>query len=90
MGLIPNDWKHLLRNETYEKSLFKISATTIKLLGKEKTSKKLSNKEIYFTLQSNSAKIEQTFQIHFMAQHILSSDIWGKTFSDWFKKCSDG
>ena len=22
--------------------------------------------------------------------HILSPEIWGKTFTDWFKKCSDG
>ena len=51
MGLIPNDWKHLLRSETHEKSLFKISAATIKLLGKEKTSKKSLIKK--FTLPYN-------------------------------------
>ena len=51
MGLIPNDWKHLLRSETYEKSLVKISAATIKLLGKEKTSKKSLIKK--FTLPYN-------------------------------------
>ena len=51
MGLIPNDWKHLLRSETYEKSLFKISAATVKLLGKEKTSKNSLIKK--FTLPYN-------------------------------------
>ena len=39
--------------------------------------------------------MQRTFQIHFMVKlpsrtHILSSEIWGKTFTDWFKTCSDG
>ena len=52
---------------------------------KIKDFQKLSNKEIYFTLQYNSTKY------NFLdGHHILSPDIWGKTFNDWSKKCSDG
>ena len=39
MGSVPNDWKHLLRTETSQKSLLKIFSTTIKSVGKQKTSK---------------------------------------------------
>ena len=38
MGSVPNDWKHLLRTGTSQKSLLKIFYTTIKSVGKQKTS----------------------------------------------------
>ena len=49
----------------------------------------------YFTLQSNGTKYNKPFKFiswsNFLEEHhILSPDIWGKTFTDWFKKCSDG
>ena len=34
MGSIPNDWRHLVRIETSQKSLLKLFAATIKSLGK--------------------------------------------------------
>ena len=62
---------------------------------KVKDFEKLSNKEIYSTLQFNSTKYNKPFKSiswsNFLEEHhILSPDIRGKTFTDWFKKCSDG
>ena len=89
MGSIPNDWKHLLRNEASQKSL-KIFWYNNKVTRKVKEFKKLSNKEIYFSLQSNSAKYNKSFKFiswpNFLeGHHIFSPDIWGKTFSDWLE-----
>ena len=55
MGLIPNDWKNLLRTETSQKSLFKIFCYNNNVTRKVKDFQKLSNKEIYLSIQSNSA-----------------------------------
>ena len=87
MGLIPNDWKHLLRTETSQKSLLKIFCYNNKVTRKVKDFQKLSNKEIYLSLQSNSAKCNKPFNFiswpNFLeVHHILSPDIWHKTFSD--------
>ena len=95
MGSIPNDWKRLLRTETSQKSLLKIFYYNSKVTRKVKDFQKLSIKEIYFKLQSNSTKYNKSFKFiswpNFLEEHhILSPDIWGKTFTDWFKKCSDG
>ena len=62
MGLIPNDWKHLLWTETSEKFLLKVFCYNNKLTKKVKDFQKLSNKEIYFSLQSNSAKYNKLFK----------------------------
>ena len=56
MDLIRSDWKHMLRNETFQKSLFKIFCYNNQGTKKVKDFQKLSNKEIYFTLQSNNTK----------------------------------
>ena len=90
MGLIPNDWKHLLRTETSQKSLLKIFCYNNKVTRKVKDFQKLSNKEIYLSLQSNSAKYNKPFKFislpNFLKGHyILSPDIWGKIFSDSLK-----
>ena len=52
---------------------------------KVKDFKKLSNKEIYSTLQSNSTKYDNPMKfiswLHLLEKHhILSAKIWGKTF----------
>ena len=61
MELIANDCERLLKSETSQKFLFwKLSITTIMALAK--------NKEIYFTLQSDSTKYNRSFKIHFMAK----------------------
>ena len=62
---------------------------------KVKDFQKLSYKEVYFTFQSNSTKYNKPFKFiswpNFLeGHHILSREIWGKTFTGWFKKCSDG
>ena len=90
MGLIPNDWKHLLRTETSQKSLLKIFCYNNKVTRKVKDFQKLSNKEIYLSLQSSSIKYNKPFKfiswLNFLeGHHFLSPDIWGKFFSDWIE-----
>ena len=63
MDLILNDWKHLLRTETSQKSLLKIFYYNNKVTMKVKDFQKLSNKEIYFTFQSNSTKYNKLFKL---------------------------
>ena len=62
MGLIPNDWKNLLKTKTFQKSLSKIFFYNNKVTRKVKDFQKLSNKEIYLSLQSNSAKYNKPFK----------------------------
>ena len=53
---------------------------------------------MYFILQSNSTKYNRPFEFisflfnsNFLEEHhILSPEIWSKTFTVWFRKCSDG
>ena len=52
MDLILNDWKHVIKNETTQKFLFKTFCFNNKDTKKTKDFQKLFNKEIYFTLQS--------------------------------------
>ena len=90
MGLIPNDWKLLVRTETSQKSLLEIICYNSKVTRKVKDFQKLSNKEVYLTLQSNNATYKKLFKFiswpNFLeGHHVLSPDIWAKTFSDWLK-----
>ena len=90
MGLIPNDWKHLLRTEISQKSLLKIFYYNNKVTRKVKNFQKLSNTEIYLSLQSNSAKYNKPFKFiswpNFLeGHHILSPNIRSKTFSGWLE-----
>ena len=77
MGSISNDWKQLLR---------KYFCYNNKVTRKVKDFHKLSNKEIYFTLQSNSTKYKPfkfiSWPDFLEEHHILSLDIWGKLFTD--------
>ena len=63
MGLISNDRKHLLRTKTSQKSLLKIFCHNYKVAKEVKDFQKLSNKEIYLSLQSNSAKYNKPFKL---------------------------
>ena len=90
MDLIPNDWKHLLRTENCQKFILKTVSYSNKDTRKVKDFQKLSNKEIYFILQSNSIKYNKSFKFpswsNFLErQHILSPEIWSKLFSDWLR-----
>ena len=62
MVLIPNDWKNLLKTKTFQKSLLKIFFYNNKVTRKVKDFQKLTNKEIYLSLQSNSAKYNKPFK----------------------------
>ena len=59
MGLIPNE----LRAKISQKSLLKIFCYNNKVTTKVKDFQKLSNKEIYFNLQSNSARYNKPFKL---------------------------
>ena len=88
MGSIPNYWKHLLRTETSQISLLKFFWYNNKVTRKVKAFQNLSTKEIYFTLQFNSTKYNKLFKFiswpNFREEHhILSPDIWGKTFTGY-------
>ena len=56
MDLISSAWKHVLRTETLQKFLLKNFYYNNKGTKKVKDFQKLSNKEIYFILRSNSTK----------------------------------
>ena len=96
MELITNDWKHLLGTETSQKYLLKNFYYNNKSGTRNvKDFQKLSNKEIYFMLQSNSTKYNKPFKfiswLNFLEGYlILTPKNWGQTFTDWFKKCSGG
>ena len=62
MYLIPNDWKHLFRNETSQKPLFKTFYCNDKGTRKVKDFQKLSYKEIYFICQSKGTKYKKPFK----------------------------
>ena len=58
----------------------------------------LHTTEIYFILQSNGTKYNKSFKLVSFSfnsnyhewHHILSSEILGRTFTDQFKRCSNG
>ena len=52
MDLLPNNWKHLLKTETFKRKIPFKALYPYKGTRKVKGFQKLSNKEIYFTLQS--------------------------------------
>ena len=91
MNLIFNDWKHLIRTQTSQKSFLKTFYCNNKGTMKVKDFPKLSNKEIYLSssllvLNTTSLSCSNFLEGH----HILSPEIGGKTLTDWFKKCCDG
>ena len=80
MGLIPDDWKHLLRTGTSQKSLLKFFCYNTQVTRKIKDFQKLSNKEIYLSLRSNSAKYNKPFKFisrpnFLVGYRLLSPDI---------------
>ena len=79
MDLISSAWKHVLRTETSQKFLLKNFYYNNKGTKKVKDFQKLSNKEIYFILRSNSTK-----------QNKPQSWNLGQNLYDWFQKWTDG
>ena len=93
--LIPSDWIQLLKNKTSQESLLKVFLFNDKGIRKVKNFQKLSNKDIYYTLQNNNDAYDRPFkfilwQNYFKGNPVLSPETWGKTFNDWFQKCSNG
>ena len=75
MNLIPNDWNHSLRKTPLKTFYYNNKGTK-----KVKYFQKLSNKETYFTVQSNSTKYNKPIKLiswlNFLeGYHILSPDI---------------
>ena len=62
-GYNSHDWRHLLRTETTQKFLLQTFYPNNNSTRKVKSFQKLSNKEIYFTLQSNSAIYNKPFKV---------------------------
>ena len=92
--LIPKDSIRLLKNETSQESLLKVFYFNNRGTRKIKNFQKLSNKDIYFTLQNNNEDYNKPFkfiswQNLIQENYVLSPEFWGKVFTDWFK-CSDG
>ena len=52
MDLIPNDWKHLLKTDTSQKSILKTFYYNNTDTRRVKDFQKRPNKEIYFTFHS--------------------------------------
>ena len=91
MALIPNDWKHLLRTETSQKSLLRIFCYNNKVTWNKRTSKNSLIKKFTSAFNlSNSAKYNKFSNFiswpNFLEErHILSPDIW--TFCGRLDKC---
>ena len=88
--LIPNDWIYLLKNKTSQESLLKVFSFNNRGTRKVKTLQKLSNKDIYFTLQNNNEDFNRPFKFitnYIEENYVLSHE---KRSTDWFKICLDG
>ena len=67
----------------------------IEVSGKLKISRNSPTKisTILFRITTNDYNRPFKFiswQNHFQENRVLSPEIWGKTFNDWFKECSNG
>ena len=83
------------KKRNFSKFPIKIFCFNNKGTTKIKDLQNLSNREIYFTLQSNNTKYIKPFKLISWPNFIegyqnLSPSIWCKIFTDWFVKCSDG
>ena len=95
LDLIPRNWLHTLRTKTSQDSLLKLVYYNSKDSRKTKNLQKLSNEEIYFTLQHNNEKYNKPFKFISWSNYIeenflFNPEVWGKVFTNWFKKCFDG
>ena len=93
--LIPNNWIQILKNKTSQEPLLKVFHFNDRGIRKIKNFQKVSNKDIYYTLQNNNDNYNRPFkfipwQNYFQENPVLSPEIWGKTFNGWFKECSNG
>ena len=66
--LISNTWIQVLKNKTSQESLLKVFHFNDKGIRKIKNFQKLSDKDIYHTLQNNDDDYIKAIQIHFMAE----------------------
>ena len=96
------DIKHPTQ-EYFKFTIYQVFCYNNKVAWKVKDFQKLSKRNflhpsikiVLIVLNLNSTKYNKPFKFsswpNFLEElHILSPHIWGKTFIDWFKKCSDG
>ena len=93
--LILKDWINLLRTKTSQQLLLKVFYFNKSGTKKSKKFQNLSNKEIYFSLHNNHESCNKPLKFiswtnHIEGNPVLSPKTWGKIFSNWLKKCSDG
>ena len=93
--LIRNDWIYRLTSKISQEFLLKVFYYNNGGIKKVKNLQKLSNEEIYFTLQNNYENYNKPFKFitraNTLKDHsVLTPATWGKIFTDWFKKCTDG
>ena len=88
--LIPSDWMPILKSKTSQKSIFKIFYYNNRRVRKVKNLQKLSNKEIYFTLQNNNENYNKPFKFitrtnTFKEHSVFTPDTWGKVLPTGLK-----
>ena len=98
MDLICRGWKHIIRNETFNNSFSKPSATITKALENKKTSNNFSIRKSTLPFKLITINTENPLTSFYVKKfmeeyHNLIPDTCntcGKIFTDWFTKCSDG
>ena len=96
MGLILNDWRHLLRTETFHKTFLKIFQYKIKVTTKAKDSLIKKFTSVFNLIVINTTNKFISWPKVLEKHHILIPDILGKTlvrnalmesqiFSIWYK-----
>ena len=73
--LIPKDWIHSLRTKTSQQSLLNVFYFNKSGTKKSKNLQKLSNKEIYFTLQKNNVNENYNKPFKFISGQIILKGI---------------
>ena len=86
--LIPNNRIHLLKTKTSQQSLLKVFYFNYRGIKKIKNFQKLSNEEIYFTLQNNNENYNRPFKFiswtnHIEGNPVFNPETWGKIFTNW-------
>ena len=96
-----NHWADSEQLDTYVENwnfstiIIKVFCFNYKGIKKIKNFQKFSNKETYFTLQNNNENYSRPLKFVSWTSHtdgnpVFTPKTWGKIFTNWFKKCSDG
>ena len=87
--LISNDLIHILKSKTSQEFLLKVFYYNNRGIKKVKKLQKLSNKEIYFTLQNNSKNYKKPFRFiawtnNFKDHSVFTPKTWGKMEQNFY------